>query len=218
MQCDTNHVMAKQHTSNTLREIKLDIEKRFYPKSEVCCYATKSVVAFPCPKHRKPQTRQPLDLPAHWKDLVTINYKASNVETRRQNVLLLVGSSNVGLSIQDIVDVSGTEGWKVYLSHIVTGAGFLATNCLTAPELDDLLMIQNKNCSPRTLHCTVEVSVVVKDSLCDGVKTGWLQEHNPGGHLRRWIMPQKLFRSLWPHCGWMNIELWWYQQVLVVYQ
>ena len=39
MQCDTNHVMAKQHTSNTLREIKLDIAKWFYPMSQVYCCA-----------------------------------------------------------------------------------------------------------------------------------------------------------------------------------
>ena len=49
--CDTHHVMAKQHTSNTLRELKLDIAKRFYPVSQVYCNAAWSVVAFPCPKH-----------------------------------------------------------------------------------------------------------------------------------------------------------------------
>ena len=51
VQCGTNHVMVKQHTNNILREIKLDMAKRFYPMSRVCCYAVKSVVALPCPKH-----------------------------------------------------------------------------------------------------------------------------------------------------------------------
>ena len=57
--------------------------------------------------------------------------------------------SNVGVSIQDIVDVSGTERWKVYLSHILTDADFLSryitynkhchtANCLTDPELGRL--------------------------------------------------------------------------------
>ena len=52
------------------------------------------------------------------------------------------------MSIQDIVDVSGTERWK-YIHHIITDADFLSryikynkhfhtANCLTAPELGQL--------------------------------------------------------------------------------
>ena len=65
MQCGTNRVMAKQHTNNTLRDTKLDMTKRFHPKSQVYCHAAKSAVALPCPKHLTPQTRQPVHLPAH---------------------------------------------------------------------------------------------------------------------------------------------------------
>ena len=60
--------------------------------------------------------------------------------------LVTCRSSNVGVSIQDIVDVSGNERWKVNLAHIITDADFISRyitynkrchtgNCLTAPEL-----------------------------------------------------------------------------------
>ena len=40
--------------------------------------------------------------------------------------LVTCRSSNVGVSIQDIVDVSGNERWKVNLAHIITDADFLS--------------------------------------------------------------------------------------------
>ncbi len=60
--------------------------------------------------------------------------------------LVTCRSSKVGLSIQDIVDVSGNECWKVNLAHIITDADFRSRditynkrfhigNCFTAPEL-----------------------------------------------------------------------------------
>ena len=60
--------------------------------------------------------------------------------------LVTCRSSNVGVSIQDIVEVSGNERWKVNLAHIITDTDFLSRyitynkrchtgNCFTAPEL-----------------------------------------------------------------------------------
>ena len=71
------------------------------------------------------------------------NEKICGSKTQR---LVTCRSSNVGVSIQDIVDVSGNERWKVNLAHIITDAGFLSKyitynkrcqtgNCFTAPEL-----------------------------------------------------------------------------------
>ena len=60
--------------------------------------------------------------------------------------LVTCRSSNVGVSIQDTVDVSGNERWEVNPAHIMTDAYSLSIyitynkrchtgNCLTAPEL-----------------------------------------------------------------------------------
>ena len=81
-----------------------------------------------------------------------VNSKAnSTVKTRRsvavrQKALLRVEVQKVGVSIQDTVDVSDKESWKVNLAHIIIDANFLSRyttynkrchtgNCFTAAEL-----------------------------------------------------------------------------------
>ena len=51
------------------------------------------------------------------------NEKICGGKTER---LVTCRSSNVGVSIQDIVDVSGNERWKVNLAHIIADADFLS--------------------------------------------------------------------------------------------
>ena len=62
----------------------------------------------------------------------------------RQKALLRVEVPKVGVSIQDTVDVSGKESWKVNLAHIIIDANFHSRdttynkrvhtgNCFTAP-------------------------------------------------------------------------------------
>ena len=65
--------------------------------------------------------------------LSQVNSKANTVSKYCQNEKICGGktlrlvkcrSSNVGVSFQDIVDVSGNERWKVNLAHIITDADF----------------------------------------------------------------------------------------------
>ena len=75
------------------------------------------------------------------------NEKIYDGKTER---LVTCRSSKVGVSIQDTVDVSSNERWKVNLAHIITDADFLSRditynkrfhigNCFTAPELARLV-------------------------------------------------------------------------------
>ena len=51
------------------------------------------------------------------------NEKICGGKTER---LVTCQSSNIGVPIQDLVDVSGHERWKVNLAHIITDADFLS--------------------------------------------------------------------------------------------